>query len=71
MQQPATGQSNNTGSYIQLPEDTQKIINDVYQSNIDYIDTMQQSVQSSDYKPIDRIKQLFNEFYGDLSEFIR
>lgn len=71
MQPPATGQNNTTWSYIELPDDTQKIINDVYQNNINYIDTMQASLQSQDYQPVNRIKQLFMEFYGDLSQFIR
>lgn len=66
-----TGASKNTGSYQTLPEDTQKIINDIYQNNIQYIQTMQQTKANDNYNPLERLQELFKEFYGDTKEFIK
>lgn len=68
---PSTGNTTNTWSYQDLPEDTQKIINDIYQKNIQYIQTMQTAEQNNNYRPLQRLQQLFKEFYGDTSEFIK
>ena len=63
--------TSNTWSYITLPEATQSIIHDIYQNNMRYIDTMQQAEQDTNYRPLQRLQQLFKEFYGDTKEFIQ
>ncbi len=52
-----------TGSYELLPEDTQELVNDIYQKNIQYIQTMQQTQQDNNYRPLKRLQELFKEFY--------
>lgn len=71
-QQTSTGAgNNNTGGYSPLPEDTQNIINDIYENNIKYIETMQQASQQKTYNPLQRLQELFKEFYGDTKQFIK
>lgn len=69
--QSGSTSTSNSGSYIELPEDTQKIISDIYKKNVQYINTMQQSQINHNYNPLQRLQQLFKEFYGDTKEFIK
>ncbi len=66
-----TWQTTNTGSYEQLPADTQSSIDDIYQNNIQYIETMQKTQQDNSYRPLQRLQELFQEFYGDKGQFIK
>lgn len=60
-----------TGSYELLPEDTQELVNDIYQKNIQYIQTMQQTQQDNNYRPLKRLQELFKEFYWDTQQFLK
>lgn len=66
-----TNKTTLTGSYESLPDDTQNLVNDIYQQNIQYIQTMQQTQQDNNYRPLQRLQELFKEFYGDTTEFLK
>lgn len=70
-QQAFSGQHTNTGSYQALPEDTNELIRTIYENNTHYIKAMEQSKEDINYRPLQRLYELFKEFHGDTTQFIK
>lgn len=62
--------SNNEIKYQDIDKDIQTIIHTTQQSSDTAINSIQQTIHDNTYDPSQYIKNLFNQFFGNINDFI-